>query len=104
LSETTIEKLAFADLEAEGARLYVAAQRYARAFQRDELDQEHVCPDQTLTVPQKISLGNAASLLRERQRTTVRPTNDGSRHGKPEPHDKPRESSGQERKAVDAYL
>jgi hypothetical protein len=54
--------LAFSDLDVAHERLYVAAKRYTRAFERDELDHEHSHDD---SGPFRIHVGNAAAMLQD---------------------------------------
>ncbi len=53
----TMQSLTMDDLTIAGERLYVAALRYVRAFERDEIDHDHM--------DQRISIGNAVPYLVE---------------------------------------
>ena len=60
MDEHTMIDLAVSDLDAAHERLYVAAKRYVRAFERDEIDQEHHHDD---SGPHRIHIGPAAGML-----------------------------------------
>jgi hypothetical protein len=62
MDSDTITDLAFEDLSVLGERLYVAALRYVRAFERDDLDQEHHHGEDG---PCKVHTGQAAATLRD---------------------------------------
>ena len=58
--DAEMQDLAMTDLGAAGEHLYIAAQRYVRAFKRQELD--HICSEQDHT---HMNVGTAAELLHE---------------------------------------